>query len=708
MPRTFRLFRSSLQWFSWLAGACLALALAGCGGGTGSSTPTSYLVSGQVTGLASAGLTLNLNGGSALVVSADGGFAFPSAVSGSFNVTVQTQPVGQTCTVSNGSGASAGASVGNVSVACATTTFTVGGTVTGLANGEQLTLLNNGADPLVVSADGGFTFSNPVAYNGGYAITVDTQPAGQTCTVATATGAGVTAHVSTPVVTCAAATYSVGGTVSGLAGGAQVTLQNNGGDSTIVSANGSYTFATPVAHGGAYAVTVSTQPVGQTCTVSNGSGSNVSANVANANVSCSTNAYTIGGTVSGLPGGTQVTLRNNGGDALTVSANGAFTFATPVAHGGSYSVTVGTQPVGGTCTVSSGSGSNLSANVSSVSVSCTVPAISWFYVPDYGNARVLGYSLNRTTGALSSIPGSPWAAGTNNRWVATNPARTFLYSANTGADTVSAYTVNASTGALTAVAGSPFATGTTPTSVEVSPNGKFAYVTNANGGSVSGYTIDQVTGALTPMPGSPFAAGNLPTKIAISPQSNFAYVVNQNDSLVQAFAIDPVTGALSPLAVPSYPMNGQGYGIAMHPSGEFLFAIGYQARVNAYRIDTSTGALTDLNPGGYTSANGSWGWQSMAFNSSGTAGYVSTNMGVVRFTIDTTTGALTEQPGFTLSGNMSNVVTNAAATRLFASDFIAINVQMANISPIDGSLSSGNGSPYWVGARPYNIVVIEP
>lgn len=703
MPRTFRLFRSSFQWTSRLAGAGLALALAACGG-----APATYVVGGQVAGLAGAGLALSLNGGAPVPVSADGSFTFPSAVSGPFTVTVAAQPVGQTCTVSNGSGASAGASVSNVSVACATTTFAVGGSVTGLANGTQLTLLNNGADPLVVSADGGFTFGTPVAYNGGYAITVGTQPAGQTCTVANASGAGVTASVNTPVVTCAATTHTVGGTVSGLAGGAQLTLQNNAGDATIVSANGSYTFATPVAQGGAYAVTVSTQPVGQTCTVANGSGSNVSANVANANVSCSTNSYTVGGTVSGLPGSTQVTLRNNGGDALTLSANGAFTFATPVAHGGSYSVTVGTQPVGGTCTVSSGSGSNLAANVSSVSVSCSVPATSWFYVPDYGNNRVLGYSLNRTTGALTSIPGSPWAAGSNNRWVATNPARTFLYTSNQGANTVSAYTVNASTGALTAVADSPYATGTTPTSVEVSPNGKFAYVTNANGASVSGYTIDQTTGALTPMPGSPFAAGNLPTKITFTPQSTFAYVVNQNDSLVQAFAIDPVTGALTPLAVPSYPMAGQGYGIAMHPSGEFLFAIGYQARVNVYRIDTSTGALTDLNPGGYTTASGSWAWQSMAFNSSGTAGYVATNMGVVRFAIDTTTGVLTEQPGFALSGNMSNVVTNAAATRLFASDFIAINVQMANISPIDGSLSGGNGSPYWVGARPYNIVVIEP
>ena len=35
----------------------------------------------------------------------------------------------------------------------------------------------------------------------------------------------------------------------------------------------------------------------------------------------------------------QVTLLNNGSDATTVAADGAFGFATPVAHGGSYAIT---------------------------------------------------------------------------------------------------------------------------------------------------------------------------------------------------------------------------------------------------------------------------------------------------------------------------------------------------------------------------------
>src|SRR6187455_51649 len=70
------------------------------------------------------------------------------------------------------------------------------------------------------------------------------------------------------------ATFTVGGTLAGLATGASVVLQNNGGSNVTVSANGSFTFATAITTGGAYAVTVLTQPStpAQTCSVTNGSG----------------------------------------------------------------------------------------------------------------------------------------------------------------------------------------------------------------------------------------------------------------------------------------------------------------------------------------------------------------------------------------------------------------------------------------------------
>ena len=119
-----------------------------------------------------------------------------------------------------------------------------------------------------------------------------------------------------------AASYTVGGTVSGLSG--TVVLQDNGGDDLSVSGER----LVHVRHGAGrrrgYSVTVKTNPAGQTCTVSNGSGTVGSANVTNVAVSCASAAsYTVGGTVSGLSG--TVVLQDNGGDNLSVAANGPFT-----------------------------------------------------------------------------------------------------------------------------------------------------------------------------------------------------------------------------------------------------------------------------------------------------------------------------------------------------------------------------------------------
>ncbi len=360
----------------------VVLLLAACGGGGGyggggmppaGGGMLTYTIGGNVTGLGSGQqVTLDNNGANQLSVAANGTFTFttPVALNSSYAVTVGTQPAGQICTVSNGSGTGVMANITNVSVTCSANTYTISGSVTGLGSGQQVTLDNNGANPLTVTANGTFIFTTPVAYNSSYAITVGTQPAGQTCTVANGSGSGVTANITNVSVTCSANTYTISGSVTGLGSGQQVTLDNNGANPLSVAANGTFTFTTPVAYNGSYAVTVGTQPTTQTCTVSNGSGTNVTANVTNVNVACSTNTYTISGSVTGLASGQQVTLLNNAADPTTVTTNSNFTFSTPVAYSGSYAVTVGTQPTTQTCTVSNGSGTNVTANVSNVQVNC--------------------------------------------------------------------------------------------------------------------------------------------------------------------------------------------------------------------------------------------------------------------------------------------------------------------------------------------------
>lgn len=170
--------------------------------------------------------------------------------------------------------------------------FTLGGGVSGLASGRSVVLQNNGTDDLNVTANGAFTFVGRVQANAAYAVTVKTQPEGQSCAVAQGTGVA-SANVNSVAVACTnlpAARYSIGGTVSGLAAGGVLVLQSNGGDDLGISANGGFTFANPLAAGAAYAVTIKTQPAGQTCSLRNAGGTVASANVSAIEVVCATNS----------------------------------------------------------------------------------------------------------------------------------------------------------------------------------------------------------------------------------------------------------------------------------------------------------------------------------------------------------------------------------------------------------------------------------
>src|SRR5688572_27924857 len=96
-------------------------------------------------------------------------------------------------------------------------TFTVGGTVSGLVG--SLTLINNGGDARTVEADGSFTFSTPLTAGAAYAVSVQAQPANQSCVVSAGTGT-VAAAVTGVTVACetvrASATIgAAGGTLQG-------------------------------------------------------------------------------------------------------------------------------------------------------------------------------------------------------------------------------------------------------------------------------------------------------------------------------------------------------------------------------------------------------------------------------------------------------------------------------------------------------------
>ncbi|MFL9889137.1 NHL repeat-containing protein [Paraburkholderia agricolaris] len=100
-------------------------------------------------------------------------------------------------------------------------------------------------------------------------------------------------------------------------------------------------------------------------------------------------SYTIGGSVSGLDSGRSLSVLDNGADTLSITANGAFTFATPVSFNKAYAVTVGSQPSWQNCSVGNDSGVATS-NVTNVTISCVA-----------GQARVSTFAGSTTSGAAN-------------------------------------------------------------------------------------------------------------------------------------------------------------------------------------------------------------------------------------------------------------------------------------------------------------------
>lgn len=206
--------------------------------------------------------------------------------------------------------------------------------------------------------------------------------------------------------------FAISGTISGLRQPvSNFILTNNGDDAIQPVTNGSFTFPEKVFLGQSYRINVASQPTGQTCIVNNGAGV-VTGPVTNVNITCSpTTVFTIGGNLTHLIG--SITLQNNGGDNLTLSSSGPFTFSTSVPYGSSYNVTILNQPAGQICMVFNGSGTDVVANVTNVDVVCYTQTA--YVSNDFSAHPAVNFCPINGDGSLSSCTPTPSVGAPN--WV---------------------------------------------------------------------------------------------------------------------------------------------------------------------------------------------------------------------------------------------------------------------------------------------------
>ena len=556
--------------------ACVSLAACNGSNSSGSSSgntpPTPYTVGGAVTGLAGSGLVLQDSAGDTVAVSADGSFTFTRQLAGgsNFYISVVSQPTNpaQTCQVSGGSGVLTAANATSATVTCTTKTTqtdTLGGLVTGLL-GSGLVLQDTQGDTLKVAGDGPFVFPTPLTAGTAYTVSVLTPPVSpnQDCSISNPSGTAGATDITGIIVSCATntnPTEPVSATVTGVNGtGVTVQLQDNGRDTLQVTADGTYSFATPVPAGSPYSVTaqVSGGTTSLTCTVTAGSGVVQQGTAVVVAVQCAVNAP-VAITTSGLAGSGLVLQDNLGDPSFQITSNGTTTFASSIAPGQQYQLSVSAQPTQPwqTCVISSGgtgtAGSQPGALISA-SLSCTTHTHTVSGVVSGLPNPVPGSTLTLVDNGSDKITVTGNGAFHFPTSVTSGAAYAVAVTVQPGNDTSygSGYTQTDVVCAVTANGGGVIAdTDITNVTVQCAnqPLG-IIYVANSGDNTLSSYLVD-ASGSLVPS-GAPVATGTTPASVAAlsysylqttSPQpASFVYAANLAANSLSVYTTDPETG----------------------------------------------------------------------------------------------------------------------------------------------------------------------
>ena len=352
--------------------------------------------------------------------------------------------------------------------------------------------------------------------------------------------------------------------------------------------------------------------------------------------------YSVGGVVLGLNVGQSIDITNNGGDRITVSANGSYTFGVRVDSGSTYTVVLSTQPRGQTCTIANSTGP-VTSDVLSVNVECTTQGL-FVYATNELAGTVATYAIDSSTGALSVV-GSPVSTGTGTfpapKGVVVDYRGKFAYITNEGDNTIVTYEINSTTGALTAVSSISTPTGAGPMGVVVDPAGKFLYVAETGGTKLASYAINSATGALSFVSYVNETDDEL-YSLSMNPSGDYVYATVGRNGAVLLYGINRTTGTLTLRSSwQSSPANGVN-GVAVDPNGKYAYVAmssdsdSSVGGVYILSLNATTGALTQQ--GSLMATNGHA--QALVVHPTGRFLYVTSNDTVIAYAVNSTTGAL--------------------------------------------------------------------
>lgn len=138
-----------------------------------------------------------------------------------------------------------------------------------------------------------------------------------------------------------------------------------------------------------------------------------------------------------------------------------------------------------------------------------------------GNGGERVFTFNTSTGELDySQQLSLTSTSTSDNALAIDSTSSYLYVARSGTNGgIAVYTIG-SGGVLTSISGSPFAAGNRPFSIVLDKTGKYLYAANRTDNTISAYSIGTGS-ALTPISGSPFQSGDGVISLGVDPSGTY-------------------------------------------------------------------------------------------------------------------------------------------------------------------------------------------
>ena len=216
----------------------------------------------------------------------------------------------------------------------------------------------------------------------------------------------------------------------------------------------------------------------------------------------------------------------------------------------------------------------------------------WLYAANGGSNTVAGFSVDAATGALTPVPGSPFATSGGPKGIAFSHDGRFLF-VGSGSNVITVYAVNASTGALTSTGLTAAVTG--PSHLCLSPDGAHLYVVSQAG--ITGFDVNASSGALTPIAGGSFSLLSA-FNCAFTPDGTRIFVSSFFYGYISVLAVDPTTGALTSMTSFTSANLAAPFAMLISHDGQRLYVTDEDISHSIWKLfvldfDTSTGDLTE-------------------------------------------------------------------------------------------------------------------